>query len=254
MIRRQLTCLSAFALVFLLSGLPAATVAAAQGSASGAGASSSPLPAGWRLPLDGSPIVLRAFAPPPADQPWQRGHRGIDLAALPGALVRASASGVVGFAGPVAGRWVVVLLHGALRSTYEPVRPLVRVGQRVGSGQVVGSLEPLTQHCGRPCLHWGLLRGSVYVDPWPARSPVRLLPLSGGPEAQPTHPVQPTDPVGTAASEAAAGSEGSEAAAGSKVRPTRSAPLAGPAVTTGAAVCAGLGWARRRSRARSPAR
>jgi len=241
-IRRQLTCLSAFAAAFFLAFLPIAPVAAAEGAARGGGTSSSRLPAGWRLPLDGPAIVLRPFAPPPAGQPWQRGHRGTDLAAPPGTLVLASAAGMVGFAGPVAGRWVVVVLHGSLRSTYEPVRPLVRVGQRVSPGQVVGILEPLTQHCGRPCLHWGLLRGSAYLDPWPARSPVRLLPFTGEPA------VQPPDQVG------ATRTAGSQPTAGAPHGPQRTPLAAAPIVTASAALLAGVGWARSRSRVRSPAR
>jgi len=241
-IRRQLICLSAFAGAFFLGCLPAAPVAAVAAVHRPAGTRSSSLPVGWRLPIDGPPIVLRPFAPPPAGQPWQRGHRGIDLAVFAGTLVRASAAGLVSFAGPVAGRSVVVLLHGSLRSTYEPVRPLVRVGQRVGSGQVVGSLEPLTQHCGRPCLHWGLLRGSVYLDPWPERSAVRLLPFTGDAG------LQPPNPGGTT------GMLGSRSTARATPAPTQAPPVGVPIVTAGATLLAGITWARRRARARSPAR
>src|SRR5947209_1444726 len=74
---------------------------------------------GYRWPLDGRPAVVRAFAPPP--RPWLPGHRGVDLGAAPGTIVRAAGAGTVSFAGRVAGRGVVSVAHpGGLRTTYEP--------------------------------------------------------------------------------------------------------------------------------------
>ena len=87
--------------------------------------------------------------PPP--EPWTAGHRGVDLAAQPGRPVRAVAAGRVSFAGRVAGQAVVSIeLTGTglppLRTTYEPVRPAVRKGDRVRGGRAGGhGLEP-----GRP--------------------------------------------------------------------------------------------------------
>jgi len=129
--------------------------------------------------------VLRAFDPPA--EPWAAGHRGVDLRAGPGAAVRAAAPGVVAFAGAVAGVPVVVLaLPGGLRTTYEPVRAELTVGTEVAAGRRVGVLGGEVPHCPGPCLHWGLLRGDVYLDPLsllpPAlrrSGPSRLLPLSG---------------------------------------------------------------------------
>lgn len=124
-------------------------------------ASSSP----WRWPLAGVPAVLRPFQPPPT--PYAAGHRGVDLAAPTGAAVLSAGDGVVGYAGSLAGRGVLTVVHGALRTTYEPVTALVHVGQRVAAGTAIGRLQPPNGHCGvgRPCLHWGLLRGEVYLDP-----------------------------------------------------------------------------------------
>src|SRR5690242_1626756 len=69
-----------------------------------------PAPAlAFRWPLDGTPTVVRGFQPPP--QPWLPGHRGVDLAAPVGAIVRAAGPGVVRFAGPLAGRGVVSIDH-----------------------------------------------------------------------------------------------------------------------------------------------
>jgi murein DD-endopeptidase MepM/ murein hydrolase activator NlpD len=132
---------------------------------------------GW--PMDGTHQVTRAFQPPP--QPWLPGHRGVDLGATPGTVVRAAGAGVVAFAGRVAGTGVVSIDHpGGLRTTYEPVAPLVRAGQPVRLGQPIGVLLAGHPDCPVPaCLHWGLRRGSVYLDPLALLGigRVRLLPL-----------------------------------------------------------------------------
>lgn len=133
----------------------------------------------WTWPLPGRPPVLRPFQPPPT--PYAAGHRGVDLGAPIGTPVRAAGAGVVSFAGPLAGRGVVTVTHGALRTTYEPVAAVVRRGQPVTLGEQIGWLAAPTGHCGIgvPCLHWGLLRGATYLDPLLllGAAPVRLLPL-----------------------------------------------------------------------------
>ena len=115
---------------------------------------------GW--PLEGAPVVLRGFDPP--EQRWDAGHRGVDLAARPGQRVLAAAVGRVVFAGRVGGKPVVVIDHGGVRSTYEPVLASVRVGQRVQRGQPIGRVGR-EEHCADGCLHWGLRRGDEYLDP-----------------------------------------------------------------------------------------
>ena len=138
---------------------------------------------GWTWPLgaaDSPPAVVRSFDPPSV--PWGRGHRGVDLAGSAGDPVRAAAAGTVVFAGPVAGRGVVSIGHaGGLRTTYEPVDPLVSVGSRVRTGDPIGRLTA-GGHCDETCLHWGALR-TRYVDPLGLLrpGPVRLLPLRSGP-------------------------------------------------------------------------
>ncbi|WP_425587778.1 murein hydrolase activator EnvC family protein [Streptomyces marokkonensis] len=141
-------------------------------------------------PVGPRPTVLRGWEPPAT--PYGPGHRGVDLAAVGGAPVRAVAAGRVSFAGPVAGRGVVSLeLTGTgdppLRTTYEPVEVSVRKGEEVAAGEVLGTLEPTGSHC-TACLHWGLLRGDVYLNPlsvlppWLlAGGPSRLLPVLGVP-------------------------------------------------------------------------
>ena len=131
----------------------------------------------WRWPLDGHPRVLRHFAPPP--EPWLSGHRGIDLAAAPSTPVVAAGPGIVRFAGPLAGRGVVTIEHtDGLRTTYLPVNASVHRYQRVTPGTRLGVIERPTGHCREACLHWGLLRGSHYLDPLLllGRAHIRLLP------------------------------------------------------------------------------
>ena len=118
-------------------------------------------------------IVLRGFQAPSA--PWGRGHRGIDLMAPRGRPVRSAAAGVVTFAALLAGRGVVVVRHGALRTTYEPLLPVVGAGDDVAAGQVIGTVSAGAGHCGGdpPCLHWGLRRDDAYLDPRLLLVPVR---------------------------------------------------------------------------------
>jgi murein DD-endopeptidase MepM/ murein hydrolase activator NlpD len=135
---------------------------------------------GWAWPLDPEPAVVATFRAPPT--PWGAGHRGVDLAAVVGQPVRAAGGGRVTFAGKVAGRGVVVVTHpGGLRTSYEPVGSRAPVGTAVGRGDRVGVVAATPGHCApRTCLHWGLRRGSQYVDPLTlvGRGPPVLLPMS----------------------------------------------------------------------------
>ncbi|HEU5158348.1 MAG TPA: M23 family metallopeptidase [Streptosporangiaceae bacterium] len=144
-------------------------------------------PGDWRWPLSPEPPVLRDYDPPP--RPWLSGHRGVDLAARPGQSVYAAGPGRVGYAGRLAGRGIVTVLHGALRTSYLPLRPAVRRGQRVAAGQRLGQVEDVRGHCGRVlCLHWGLRRGLAYLDPLSllGGGTIRLLPV--WPAAGADHP------------------------------------------------------------------
>ncbi|MFD3569828.1 murein hydrolase activator EnvC family protein [Streptomyces sp. NPDC058667] len=129
------------------------------------------------------PEVLRGWQPPAG--PYAPGHRGVDLAAPPDTPVLAPAAGTVTFAGPVGGRGVLTLtLPGTgvppLRTTFSPVTPLVAKGAQVEPGTPIARVAPGT-HCPETCLHWGLLRGDVYLNPLVLirRAPSRLLPTGG---------------------------------------------------------------------------
>jgi murein DD-endopeptidase MepM/ murein hydrolase activator NlpD len=133
----------------------------------------------WTWPLS-PPQIERLFDPP--SHPWGAGHRGVDLAGAEGQAVRSAGAGVVVYAGLLAGRGVVSVSHGALRTTYEPVAPAVRAGTRVAAGSVLGTLTTDRSHCQHmACLHWGLRQGDRYLDPLSliATGPPRLLPHLG---------------------------------------------------------------------------
>ena len=129
-------------------------------------------------PLAPQPTVVRGFDPP--DDPWGAGHRGVDLLGRPGQPVRSALPGRVSWSGVLAGRGVVVVDHGDTRTTYEPLDDRAPVGTVVAAGDRIGRLAGLGSHClPRSCLHWGWIRGDVYLDPLRlvGAGPVRLLPL-----------------------------------------------------------------------------
>jgi murein DD-endopeptidase MepM/ murein hydrolase activator NlpD len=130
------------------------------------------------------------------DSPYGPGHRGIDIPSLAGADVLAVAPGLVTFAGTVAGTGVVTVDHGAERSTYQPVTVTVEQGDRVETGDVLGSLQAGPGHCVTPCLHLGRIANESdgYLDPLDrlgTRSNVRLVDPDGPP------PVPPLGPSGS---------------------------------------------------------
>jgi murein DD-endopeptidase MepM/ murein hydrolase activator NlpD len=109
---------------------------------------------------------------------WCPGHRGLQYATGPGAVVRSAGPGTVTFAGPVAGAvWITVAHEGGVLTSYGPLRQvLVRRGAAVSAGVALGTtVGPL---------HFGVRVGGEYVDPAPLLGqPVhlvpRLVPLSG---------------------------------------------------------------------------
>lgn len=153
-------------------------------------------------PLRPRPAVATGFDPPAS--PWGAGHRGVDLVGSPSQVVRAALPGTVSYAAGLAGRGVVVVSHGTTRTTYEPVQAEVSVGDPVGAGDRLGSLQAAPSHClPRSCLHWGWIDSSSgdYLDPLRlvGVGPVRLLPfLSGAVPARVPAARLPARPVGFA--------------------------------------------------------
>lgn len=113
----------------------------------------------------GSPAeVLRDFSI--AEHNWLPGHRGVDLKIDTGGSVFAPADGMVIYAGRINDRSVVSIEHpDGIRTTYEPVLPLVTAGQRVKQDQIIATVEP--GHCPEhTCLHWGAKRAlNRYLNP-----------------------------------------------------------------------------------------
>lgn len=137
---------------------------------------------GFVLPVARPAVVLTPFRRPPT--PYGAGHRGVDLAAAVGSPVRAAGSGIVVYAGSLAGRGVVSIDHPVgMRTTYEPVTASVGAGDTVVSGQVIGVLEAGHPSCvPAACLHWGArLPDGSYLDPMGLLLGlrVRLLPWRG---------------------------------------------------------------------------
>lgn len=141
-----------------------------------------PLDSRFDWPLGPPHPVVRPFQAPAT--PYGPGHRGVDLGSTPDAPVLAAGDGVVVFAGQFANRGVVSIAHDdGLRTTYEPLTVLVKTGQRVTRGGVIGHLSPGHLGCAAAaCLHWGARRGAEYLDPLGLLSSgrVRLLPWDGG--------------------------------------------------------------------------
>jgi murein DD-endopeptidase MepM/ murein hydrolase activator NlpD len=145
---------------------------------------------GYVAPVEGQ--VARRFDPPAVR--WEAGHRGVDFWSSPGAVIRSPGAGVVTFAGSVAGKPVIVVAHpDGLRTSLEPVLASVSRGDIVKPGDPIGSLAAWgggrnnPDHCAGlegpgvgevACVHWGVRRGEVYIDPLSllGLEPIVLLP------------------------------------------------------------------------------
>jgi murein DD-endopeptidase MepM/ murein hydrolase activator NlpD len=134
-----------------------------------------PVPALW-MPVAGA--VVRGFDVRAG--PYGPGHRGIDIAAAAGELVRAPATGRVVFAGPVAGtNWVSLLVAPGVLVTLGPLLdpPVTANAEQVRRRAPVGRAAP-----GHPpppvgpspglggsrtgvTLHLSVRVDGVYVDP-----------------------------------------------------------------------------------------
>jgi murein DD-endopeptidase MepM/ murein hydrolase activator NlpD len=155
--RRTLGILTVTVLAFLLTAMPASASAT------------------WTWPVAGP--IIRGFDPP--DSPYGSGHRGIDIAAPAGTIVRAPASGVVSFAGSVGGHLFVTIDHGAgLLSTVSFLSErLVRKGDTVIQGQLIGRSG--SGHPGdlQANLHFGVRLDGTYVDPLDYLTPASVVDL-----------------------------------------------------------------------------
>jgi murein DD-endopeptidase MepM/ murein hydrolase activator NlpD len=121
--------------------------------------------------------IVDHFRPPSCR--WCPGNRGVDYATRPGDPVRASAGGVVTFAGRIGADLYVTVQHrDGLRTSYAYLATIaVTEGQPVDQGAVLGTAGS--------SMHFGVRRGDVYLDPelllagWRVRP--RLMPSDGAP-------------------------------------------------------------------------
>ncbi|HEY3210426.1 MAG TPA: M23 family metallopeptidase [Actinomycetota bacterium] len=117
----------------------------------------------YSWPLRGR--VIRGFEPPPSE--YEAGHRGIDIASPFGSPVRASREGIVAFAGWVGGSLFISIDHpDGVRTTYSWLSEvLVRKGQPVARGELIGRSDHGHPDVPEPHLHFGARVGSDYIDP-----------------------------------------------------------------------------------------
>ena len=119
------------------------------------------VPALW-MPVTGP--VVRGFDARAG--PYGPGHRGIDIAAPVGELVRAPAAGRVVFAGPVAGvNWVTLMAAPGVLVTLGPLLDSALIAARVRSRTPVGRVGPGHPVGSGATLHLSVRVDGVYVDP-----------------------------------------------------------------------------------------
>jgi murein DD-endopeptidase MepM/ murein hydrolase activator NlpD len=134
-----------------------------------AGAQAAATPSQWLTPPVDAPIV-RHFAAPTSQ--YGPGHRGVDYGVSQGTRVRAAGSGVVTFAGVVAGVTAVTINHGGgVSSTYTRLQAVEVVrGQHVTRGGYIGVAGEA--HPGEAGLHFGVKVDGAYVDPESMLGPI----------------------------------------------------------------------------------
>ncbi|MBM3661973.1 MAG: M23 family metallopeptidase [Actinobacteria bacterium] len=141
-----------------LTGVPAdAAVAVGDGGSAGTppGATGGRRAPRYRPPVTGQ--VIDPFRAPVHD--YAAGNRGLEYSVRPGTAVRPIGAGVVAFAGQVAGRLVLSVVHpDGLRSSLTGLGTIsVGVGRAVSAGTVVGTTGSR--------LHLGVRRNGRYIDP-----------------------------------------------------------------------------------------
>jgi len=137
----------------LFAGLLAFIVAAVLGTVPAAADPDDPWPYVWPV---SAPIIDTFRAP---SNPYAPGNRGLEFNTRPGQSVVAARSGSVSFAGQVAGRLYVTILHGdGVKTSYGGV-----ASASVGSGEVVTTGQHIATAGDR--LHVSARIGNAYVDP-----------------------------------------------------------------------------------------
>lgn len=152
----------------------------------------------WTWPVDGD--VVRAYAL--GDDPYAAGqHRGIDIAATAGALVRAPAAGTVTFAGfvPSGGRTLTIASNDGYAVTLQQLAEIsVAKGQAIAEDEVVATVgESVDSTTPTAHVHLGVRTAAErhgYVDPLSLLPPRRQAPPAAPAPAAPD-PDEPPTPV-----------------------------------------------------------
>jgi hypothetical protein len=179
----------------------------------------------WTWPADGP--VLRPFVL--GDDPYAAAqHRGVDIAAPSGALLRAPASGAVSFAGtvPGGGRAVTIQTADGYSITLVHLGSIgVQRGQVLAEGAGLGSAgrSGEAEHP-EPYVHLGV---RVSADPQGYLDPLGLLPPREAPP--PVPPLPPAEQVPDAPPEPPPAPEAPEAPAPAPRAPAPAPELPGPA-------------------------
>lgn len=117
----------------------------------------------WIWPIDGARVVLEPFRAPA--HAYGAGHRGIDIAATPGAVVMAPAAGIVAFRGTVVDRPLLTIAHAdGLVTTFEPLESTLDPGDAVAEGDPIGTVSA-GGHTPPGAMHLGVRRDGAYINP-----------------------------------------------------------------------------------------
>lgn len=117
----------------------------------------------WVWPVDGPREVTSPFRAPAHD--YGPGHRGLDMSAPVGAVVRAPAGGVVAFRGVVVDRPLLTIDHGdGIVMTLEPLESTLAPGTPVAMGEEIGTVAT-GGHSPADQLHLGVRYNDVYINP-----------------------------------------------------------------------------------------
>lgn len=129
-----------------------------------------PLPtSSWNPPLEPPIRLVNQYRQPNSD--YSAGHRGVDYLVQNDQIVMAPADGKVWFAGQVAQRPLLSVLHdGGYLTEYEPVCTDLKSGETVFAGQEIARVCPAgsnyIQHCSSAlCLHFSMRHLGAYLSP-----------------------------------------------------------------------------------------
>lgn len=115
----------------------------------------------WLWPVEGEHSIRLEYQAPITE--YARGHRGVDLPVDVGQEVLAPATGIVSYAGTLAGRGVLSLRVGDYLVSFEPLNSAVAEGDVVIRGAVLGTVGT-GSHCDE-CMHVGVRRNGLYLSP-----------------------------------------------------------------------------------------